>query len=134
MKKIWLTICLITGFLLGGCSSHPEPILKGTYQSHSQGLEYVVQMAFQPDDNSFVEYIDNREVDRGTYERSENNTYKIKSATQNFDITLNPDDTFDISIDKINNGNSIQLNKIDDTPTYISTEFNDVEKYKELLH
>jgi hypothetical protein len=133
MKKPFTTFFLLACILLGGCTSNTEPILKGTYQSNIQGNDYVIQMTFQPDDNSYVEYIDNREVDRGTYEK-ENNVYNINSDLQNFNITLDTKDSFEIIIDKINKGNPIKLKKIDDTPIYNTTEFNDVEKYKALLN
>ncbi|SET16231.1 hypothetical protein SAMN05216389_106111 [Oceanobacillus limi] len=133
MKNIFIILGLIVSLLLGGCTSNTEPILKGTYQSDIQGSEYVVQMSFQPEDNSYVEYIENREVDKGTYEK-ENDVYIINSENQqNFQIRLGKEDTFEI-IDRINNGEPIKLIKINDTPIYISTEFNDVENYKALLN
>lgn len=134
MKKIFIIISLTIILLLGGCTSNIKPTLKGTYQSVMVNNGYVVQIAIQPDDNSYVEYIDNREVDRGTYEKTENNVYKIKSDKQNFEITLNAKDSFEIIIDKINNGKPIKMKKIDDTPTYNSTKFDDVDKYKALLN
>lgn len=134
MRKIITTLSLAIVLLFGGCSSNIEPILKGTYQSEIEGIGYVVQMTFQPEDNSYVEYIDNREVDKGTYEKAENNVYKIKSDKQNFELTLNAEDSFEIIIDKLNNGKPIKVKKIDDTPTYFSTKFDDVDKYKALLN
>ncbi|WP_096273965.1 hypothetical protein [Paucisalibacillus globulus] len=133
MKKIFITLTLIVGLLLGGCTSNAEPTLEGTYQSELQGINYVIQMIFQPEDNSFVEYINNREVDKGTYEKI-NNVYKIKSELQDFEITLDSNNSFDIIIDKINDGKPIKLDNIDDTPIYNSTKFDDIEKYKELLN
>lgn len=134
MNKIFTTFLLSLVLIFGGCSSNTEPTLKGTYQSEREGIGYVVQIAIQPDGSSFVEYIDNREVDRGTYEKTKNNVYKIKSDKQNFEITLNAEDSFEIIIDKLNNGNPIKLKKISDTPTYSSTKFDDVDKYKTLLN
>jgi hypothetical protein len=134
MKKIFITLSLTFGLLMGGCTSNIKPEIKGSYQSDREGIGYVVQIAFQPDDNSYVEYIDNREVDRGTYEKAENNVYKIKSDKQNFEITLNSKDSFELIIDKLNNGKPIKLKKIDDTPTYFKSKFDDVEKYKALLN
>ena len=133
MKKICIILSLTIGLLLGGCTSNVEPLLKGSYQSNIEGIGYVILMTFQPDDNSFVEYIDNREVDRGTYQKAENNVYKIKSDTQNFEITLSAEDSFEIIIDKMNNGEPIKLYKVDDTPIYFPTNFNDVDKYKEFI-
>ena len=133
MKKICIILSLTIGLLLGGCTSNIEPTLKGSYQSHREGIGYVIVLTFQPDDNSFVEYIDNREVDSGTYQETENNVYKLESDTQKFEITLSTEDSFEIIIDKMNNGEPIKLYKVDDIPTYFETEFDDIEKYKELI-
>ncbi|WP_284139574.1 hypothetical protein [Virgibacillus sp. LDC-1] len=134
MKKIAIMLLLIISFLIVGCSSNIQPILQGTYQSDFDKDGYIVQFAIQTDDNSFVEYIDNREVDRGTYEQKQANVYKLKSDKQNFEITLNNKNAFEIIINQLNNGNPIQLINIDDTPTYSSTDFDDVEAYKDLLN
>lgn len=134
MKKLFIIIFLTIILLLVGFTSNIKPTLKGTYQSDMVNNGYVVQIAIQPDNNSFVEYIDNREVDRGTYEKTENNVYKIKSDRQNFEITLNVKDSFEIIIDKINIEKPIKMKKIFDTPTYNSTKFDDVDKYKALLN
>ena len=124
---------LLVALLLGGCSSDSVPPLGGGYQSESvQG--YIVQMAVQSDDNTFVEYIDNREVDRGVFEKKSDNNYSFKSDRQTFEITLSSDDSFEITIEQINESKPIELKNIDKVPTYFSTEFDDVEEYKELLN
>lgn len=69
-------------------------MLKGTYQSDMVN-DVVVQMSFAPDENnSFTQYISNREVDKGTFEKKENNIYQIKSDKQNFEIKLHHKDAF----------------------------------------
>ncbi|UFT99360.1 hypothetical protein KO561_19680 [Radiobacillus kanasensis] len=133
MKKIFITLSLTISFILGGCTSNIQPILKGTYQSDAVN-GYVVQIAFQPDENSFVEYIDNREVDSGAYEKYQENVYKLESNKQNFKITLNEENAFEVIIDTLNNGKPIKLNNIRDIPVYSSTEFDDVDTYKALLN
>ncbi|WP_226036576.1 hypothetical protein [Aquibacillus saliphilus] len=133
MKKILFTLSLIVSLILGGCASNIQPNLKGTYQSNVVN-GYVVQVAFQTDDNSFVEYIDNREVDKGTYEKKQKNVYKLESNKQNFEITLNNENSFEILIDKLNNGKPIKVKNIDDIPIYSSTKFDDVNEYKALLN
>lgn len=127
-----LVLAIVFALLLVGCASNKTPLLKGSYQSeHVNG--YIVQMTFQPEDHSFVEYIDNREVDKGTYEELEDGLYKINGELQEFEITLNSDNSFDVVVKKINDGKTITLKNVDDTPVYIGTEFDDVDEYKSLL-
>lgn len=131
MRKNILLACVFS-LLLIGCSSIGSPSLAGSYQSeHVDG--YMIQMTFQPRDNSFVEYIDNRQVDKGTYEEIKKGLYKINGEVQEIEIYLNRDNSFEIVIKKLNQGKPIQLKNIDDTPIYIGTEFDDVEEYKDLL-
>ncbi|MRH43518.1 hypothetical protein GH741_12595 [Aquibacillus halophilus] len=134
-KKIFgiLFVTTVLVLLLGGCaSSNIIPALKGGYQSKNVN-GYIVQMSFQPDDNSFIEYIDNREVDKGTYEELRTGLYKINGDLQEFEITLNSDNSFDIIVKGLNKGQPIEMKNIDDIPVYFSTKFNDVDKYKSLL-
>ena len=133
MRQMLITLLLIGSLLLVGCSTSVDSTLKGGYQSDVNKFGYVVQLAFQPDDNSFVEYIDNREVDRGTYKKIKNNRYEMKSEQQNFKVELSSDDSFEMTINKLNKGKPINMKKISNTPTYFSTKFDDVEKYKELI-
>lgn len=58
------------------CSSDIVPPLGRSYDSRPiQGDGIFVQMAIQPEENTFVEYISNREVDRGTIEENPDNIY-----------------------------------------------------------
>ncbi len=78
-----LVLSIVFALLLVGCASNKTPVLKGAYQSeHVNG--YIVQMTFQPENHSFVEYIDNREVDKGTYEEIETGLYKMNVELQEF--------------------------------------------------
>jgi len=70
VKKIFTVLSLTVVLLLAGCTSNAKSILKGVYQSEREGVGYIVVISFQPEDSSFVEYIDNREVDRGTYKKT----------------------------------------------------------------
>lgn len=133
-KNVVTILCAVTLsiLLLFGCVSHMPPYLKGSYQSeHMDG--YIVQMAFQPEDHQFVTYINNREVDEGTYEEIQKDVYEIKGDIQQFELTVHKDDSFHIFIDKLNNGDPIEMVNVDNVPIYISTPFEDVEKYKALL-
>jgi len=133
MRKVLIALSLVIVLICGGCTSNTIPELKGSYQSEGEGIGYVLVITFQQDDSSFVEYIDNREVDRGTYEKTENDIYKIKSDKQDFEISLSAENSFEIIIKKLNKKEPIQMKNISDTPTYFSIEFGDVEKYKALL-
>jgi len=78
-------LAIVIVLLLVGCGSNKTPLLIGSYQSeHVNG--YIVQMSFQPGDHSFVQYIDNREVDKGTYDELENGSYKMNGELQEFDF------------------------------------------------
>ena len=110
-----------------------KPSLKGFYQTEKDVNGYYVQFSINHYDNSFILYIDNREVDRGIYENIENRLYRIKSEKQNFEINLNKDNSFEIYIKKINNGNPILMKNISEIPTTISTEFDNLEDYKTLI-
>lgn len=133
MKIVKFIFSVFIILLLEGCSPDLVPPLGGFYQSE-RAEGYIVQMGIQPEDNSFVEYIENREVDRGTYEEKSDNTYLFKGEKQEFEITLSPEDSFEVVIEQINNGEAIELKNMDKTPGYISTKFDDVEKYEELLN
>ncbi|MFD1781552.1 hypothetical protein ACFSFW_23165 [Fredinandcohnia salidurans] len=125
-------LVIVFALLLVGCAPNKTLLLKGAYQSeHVNG--YIVQMTFQPEDHSFVEYIDNREVDKGTYEELENGLYKINGELQELEITLNSDNSFEVIVKQINDGKPITLKNVDATPVYIDTEFDDVDEYKSLL-
>ncbi|WP_186808964.1 hypothetical protein, partial [Halolactibacillus miurensis] len=94
---------------------------------------YVVQFSFQPEENSFVQYIDSREVDRGTYQLKKDNVYYLAGDMQNIELTLNKENSFDIVIEKLNNDKPIHLVNTSLIPGYSSTAFDDVEEYKELI-
>ncbi|MFL0268938.1 hypothetical protein [Candidatus Clostridium radicumherbarum] len=133
MRKIFAILSLAVVLLLTGCTSKPIPALKGGYQSDREGVGYVVLISFQPDDSGFVEYIDSREVDRGTYKKIEDNLYQIKSNKQDFEVALNAKNAFNIIIKQLNNGNPIQMKNISTTPGYFKNPYGDEDKYKALL-
>lgn len=134
MKKSKLIILLIAIiFILWSVFIKTNPLLKGFYQSEMIG-SHIIQMLVREEDNSFVEWIDNREVDRGTYEKLDVKSYRIKSNRQNFEITLNDDNSFEIVINKLDDGTPIIMKNIttDDTRTSFGI-FEDVNEYKSLL-
>ncbi|WP_182201701.1 hypothetical protein [Paraliobacillus salinarum] len=132
MKKVILLLFFVLIVIMIMFKSSPQPSLRGFYQSeHVEG--YIIQFSFQPDENSFVEFIDNREVNKGTYQLKKDNVYQLNGDVQNIELTLNKENAFNVVIEGINNGKSIQVVNTSAIPAYFSTEFNDVEKYKELL-
>ena len=133
MRKLIIMLSLIFLLILGGCATKAKPNLQGSYQSeHING--YTILMTFQEVEGNFVEYIDCREVDRGTYEKTKDNVFKIKSDKQNFEITLNDENSFEIFIKKINKGNAIKLKNISAIPGYFSNKYGDEDKYQDLLN
>ena len=128
-KIIIITLVLSIILVLAGCNSQPQ--LRGFYQSEMNG--YHIQLSIEHDDKVFVEFIDNREVDKGTYEETEVGKYLMTSDKQKFTIDLNSDNSFHITLKKLNDGNPIKMINIGDVPTTFSTEFDDVEEYEALL-
>ncbi len=53
---------------------------------------------------------------------------------RNFEITLSDDNSFDLIVKKLNNGNPIKMLNISRTPTYFPNHFDDVDEYKTLLY
>jgi hypothetical protein len=131
-KKALSILCFAVTLLMIGCSSSIKRGLDGFYQSEVVN-GYHVQMTFNKADNSFIEYIDNREVNKGSYENLKDNTYKVNGDTQSFEIILGEDNSFEITINKLNDGNPIKMKNIAGDPTYVRTGFDDVEEYKKLL-
>jgi len=134
VKKSKLFILLIAIiFILCSVFLKTNPFLKGFYQNEMIG-SHIIQMLVREEDNSFVEWIDNREVDRGTYEKIDDKLYRIKSNRQNFEITLNNDNSFEIVINKLDGGAPIIMKNITtDDIRYSFGIFEDVDEYKSLL-
>ena len=127
MKKI-LTIELVVVGMLGICFfiSKGSSEVKGTYISSNQDNNY-------KESNTFVEYIDQREVDRGTISKNSNSNYTFKSNKQEFEVVLKGNNSFDVLISKINGAEPISLKNSTDVNTYFSTNFGDEEKYNNLI-
>ncbi|ABR48413.1 hypothetical protein Amet_2255 [Alkaliphilus metalliredigens QYMF] len=129
-SKFIILLIVIVVVIWGFVSKNPN--LKGFYQSEVNG--YHIQMLIRKEDNSFVEWIDNREVDRGTYEKVDTNSYRIKSNKQSFEIGLNDDNSFEIIINKLNDGKPIIMKNITKDDHRVSFgEWDDVDEYESLL-
>lgn len=134
MRKLLIIILsLMITLVLYGCTKPNNSILKGFYQSEKTTDGYVIQISIQPEENGFVQYIDNREVDSGTYDELDDKEYNLNGKNKTVKITLDKDDSFEVLIKKLNGGNPIKMKNIDKVPTYFSTKFDDVEKYQKLL-
>lgn len=78
MRKLLIIILsLLSTVVLYGCTKPNNSTLKGFYQSERTTDGYVIQISIQPEENSFVQYIDNREVDSGTYEKLDDKEYNL---------------------------------------------------------
>lgn len=134
MKKFMvLIISLLSFFILCSCTNTNNSSLQGLYQSERTTDGYVIQISIQSDENSFVQYIDNREVNSGTYDELPDKKYKLNGDNQTIEITLDKNNSFEIITKKVNSGNPIVLKNVDKVPGYFTTEFDDIDKYKLLL-
>ena len=134
MKKFMvLIISLMSFFILSSCTTTNNSSLQGFYQSERTTDGYVIQISIQSDENSFVQDIDNREVNSGTYDELPDKKYKLKGDNQTIEITLDENNSFEIITKKVNGGNPIILKNVDKVPGYFTTEFDDIDKYKLLL-
>lgn len=110
--------------------------LLGTYQSGFHG-SYYVQFAVTDEkhhgENTFVEYIDSREVDRGTWTAHENGAYHLAGARQDLWIVLDDEDRFWVSIPGIEDGAPIWLENLWKTPAYNGYIYGDEGAYQALL-
>ena len=121
-------ICLLTVYAI---SHRPPAVMKGFYQSENINGNYV-QISFQPEESSFVAYIDSRKVDSGIYEKSEGSTYIMNGKTRNIEVVLNYDNSFEIIASKLNGGEPIRLKNVSITPAYFPTIFGDEDMYEPL--
>lgn len=134
MKKIIIIILSLIGMLFFINFTLTEKVhLYGFYQSQITSDGHTIQLSIDTNENSFVEYISNREVDRGTYEFIGDKNYKLISDKQTIDVVLDKKNSFEIIIKKVNGGNPIVLTNIGPVPVTYGTEFDDVDKYKSLI-
>lgn len=132
MKKTIVIIILLVFFIIAWSYSTNNHILRGFYQTEVDG--YHIQMLFQLADQSFIQWIDNRQVDQGSYEKIDTNLYRISSELQNFEISLNRDNSFSLIISQLNSGEPIMMQNITPKDHSISFgEWGDIDKYKSLL-
>ena len=115
-----------------GCSNKlTNPTLEGFYQSEMKN-GYSIQFSFQSNDNTFVSYINNIEINKGEYEPLGYGKYILKGDREELKIELEKDDSFNLPmqklIEKLNEGNTIQMKNLNKTPTYFEQVFSDKDK------
>lgn len=134
MKKILFLIISITCLLmLSGCRNINSVVLRGSYQNERTSDGHFVQISIYPDENSFVEYIDNRDVNRGTFDILEGKKYSLVGDKQTIEINLDKNNSFEITMKKVNDGNPILMKNLGDLPAKFDSRFNDTEEYEKLL-
>ena len=110
----------------------PMPTLGGSYQSEMIG-GYIVQFAVQPQDNTFVQYIDCREVNKGSASDNGDGTYVFDGDVKDFTVTLKENNSFDLILVKLVENRVITLENISKVPIYIGMTYGDEEAYKDYL-
>lgn len=137
MKKILIIpIFLIIILFISGCSFFNKSTIVGFYESELVDNAYVIQITISKDETSFVEYINNRQVDKGqckVIDNSNNKKYQLIGELQTSEIVLNNKNLLEIKVGNLNEGKTIELKNISSTPTVFSQEFDDVDKYKMLI-
>lgn len=131
-KSIFILIPLTLIMLSLVSCGNGNKKFKGTYISEEINGK-VIQITINSEDNSFVEYINQRKVDEGSFKEKENNVYILEGNIQNFEITLNEDNCFNIFIKKISDEEPIELKNSSEIITGYTTDFGDEEEYIELI-
>ncbi len=114
------------------------PTLKGFYQSEwisctGTDESQILQISIW-ENGGFVEYITNRCVNQGSYEGIGEGKYHFDGDEIDFDIYLRENNSFEIQLAKLNNGNSIQMQNISNIPCTFGTGWTDAEEFKSYLH
>ncbi|MGL5692550.1 MAG: hypothetical protein ACRCXA_00610, partial [Peptostreptococcaceae bacterium] len=87
-------------FLMVGCSSVTREILQGFYQSYMKN-GYCIQFSFLKEDNTFVGYINNIEINKGTYESLGDGNFILKGDTGDIEIKLEKNNSFRLNLGKL---------------------------------
>ena len=110
----------------------PIPPLMGSYQS-TMIDGHIIEVSFQRADGSFVEYIDCRLVNGGTYRELEEGVYLCDGDSADFAAAVGRSGSFLVTVPGLNGGEPVRLKKIDDVPSYCGTVYGDEEEYRALL-
>ena len=132
-KTLFLIISITCLLMLSGCRNINSVVLRGSYQSERTSDGHFVQISIYSDENSFVEYIDNREVNKGTFEIIEDKKYSLVGDKQTIEINLDKNNSFEITMKKVNDGNPTLMKNLGDLPAKFDSSFNNTEEYEKLL-
>lgn len=131
-NRIKVIAVFLLMLIMVSCSTTSTPKLKGFYQSEAVAGE-IVQISIYDEESRFDEYISNREVNSGTYTLEKDGSYQFDGNEQDFNIVLKDDNSFELSLPKLDKKQNITMKNISEVLASFGTEFQDVEKYKELL-
>lgn len=134
MKKYqkWMLYSALAGMLAvsAGCGEKENPIPKGIYESEKiHG--YTVQMVIK-DEWQFVEYIDSRPVQEGTYQEDEEGYLFLGDQTE-FAVQLSENGTLEFSISSIDRNQDLQLKKTGGDPKQFEEITEGISHYRTLL-
>ena len=96
-KTIFLLVSLIGMSIFAGCGAFANTSFGGFYQSEMISGRYV-QISIDTEKETFTQYIDNREVNSGTYESLGESKYKLVGDIKTFEIDLAKNDSFELTI------------------------------------
>lgn len=89
-QRLLIVISFLVILLMVGCTNNKTQTLHGFYQSENVDGHFI-QISFQREDNTFVQYIDNIEINKGMYEHLEDNIYMLKGDKKDLKINLEED-------------------------------------------
>lgn len=132
MRKFSLSNILIFTFVIAFIGityvyNQPVAALSGSYLSEDIN-GYQVQISIDTKDNSYVQYINQREVDKGKIVEVSDNSFNLVSELQDQVIKLNNDNTFTIELNKLSNQDIILKNT-----SYIPTYYSYLEDSKDFI-
>lgn len=131
-KRLIIIVSILVTLLIVGCSHNlTNPALEGFYQSRMK-TGYHIQFSFHDDNNTFVGYINNIEINKGTYEALGYGKYILRGDREDLEVKLEKDDSFNLNMEnlvkKLNGNEPIKMKNVNKVPVYFETVFsNDIE-------
>lgn len=117
-------------FWMAGCGKEEGRIPNGIYESEKiHG--YTVQMTIE-EDGRFVEYIDSRPVQEGSYTK-EDEAYVFEGDQTTFEVTLTEENTLELFISSIDANYAIVLERTGSNPADFEEETQGISNYRTLL-
>lgn len=129
-----LPVLLVIAALLGAFN---KPTVRGTYQSMVGLDENIVCLTVSIQDfdeeKTFVMYLNNCEVDRGTWRSDGGALYTLLGEYTRNVIALERDNSFCLTFVQINGGEPIQMEKKGDIPAYFAQDTEENKAYYRAL-